>query len=179
MFRLGQSRLVREPAGSVPQDLPSLDSDRDRHRQSAILPARHGEAEQQQGGREAQPAADPSHRLRRAPEPSAPRRALRHLRGRRVAAPRRRRRARPRARTRDRAQPRSRAQAVPQGRRHPEERDRAQETCAGRASHSKRYLRIGHAVTAFWHGAVGFARHERWCGHCRWCGHVGYRCGYE
>jgi len=151
--------------------MPPLDTDRHRHRQGAVLPAHHGKAGQQQGGGEAEPAADPARGLRRAPEPHAARRALRHPRDRRVAAAQRQRGARPRARARDRAQLGARTQAVPQGRRHDQEHDRTQEA---RAPHRERHLWSWYSITALRHRAGTYERacHERWSG-CR------YQCRYE
>ncbi|KAH8984710.1 hypothetical protein EDB92DRAFT_1466460 [Lactarius akahatsu] len=63
------------------QDMLPLDADRDRHREGAVLPTRLIEAEQQQGSCEAEPAVHSPRRLRRAPEPRAAHRVLRHTRG--------------------------------------------------------------------------------------------------
>jgi hypothetical protein len=87
MFRLRQSRLLREPTRPIPQDLPALNTHRNRHRKGSVLPTYHRETIQQQSRRQAKPPPHPPRRLRRPPEPRAPRRALRHTRnGRRAPA---------------------------------------------------------------------------------------------
>lgn len=109
--------------------MPSLDPDSHRHRKGPVFQTHHREARKQQGGREAEPTANPTHSLRRAPEPRVARRALRYPRDCSVITAQRWRGARQRARERDRTQSRPSSQTFLQDRnRHPKEHDRAQET---------------------------------------------------
>lgn len=150
--------------------MSSLDPDSHRHCKGPVFQTHHREARKQQGGREAEPIADPTHCLRRAPEPRVARRTLRYPRDRSVVTAQRRRGARQRARERDRTQSRSSTQTFLQGRnRHAKEYDRAQEArlctrCP--APHGQRYVRLVHPFTAifcFWFDKS--ACHKRWYGY--------------
>ena len=149
--------------------MPSFDTDSHRDRKSPVLPTDHREARKQQGGREAEPIANPAHRLRRTPESRVARRALRYPRDRSVAAARRWRGPCQRTRERDRAESRTGTETFLQGRNgNAEEHDRAQEAylCTRfHAPHRQRYVQFVHSFTAafrLWSGK--FTCHQRWFG---------------